>query len=419
MSVGIITLVALLVVVLISCVTQKLNPGLLALFAALLVGNFFTDYSANQIVSAFPISLFVLLVSMSLVFGVAQQNGTLTELTVRAIKVIKGHSELLPLFIFVLAFIFSAIGPGNITAVALLAPLAMALAKQQKVSVLIIAIMLCTGANAGAFSPFAPTGVVAIGLLEKIGVHTQLIWTVFIASAVLQTLSALFAYALFLLRRKKNTNIEELQHQPPKVSTKFTSKQKITIFFICLLLMGVMLFQIPLILMAVVTAVFLFVFNTAEEEDVIKTVPWSTILMVSGIAVLIGLMEKTGGLDIATSFIAQNTSVSIINAVLAFVSGLVSAFSSSSGVVLPAFIPLIPGLATKMALTNLIPLVIAVAVGSHMVDVSPLSTLGALSIAAVDDITQRNRLFRWLLIWGMTMSAVAGILAFIFLDLLY
>jgi hypothetical protein len=63
-------------------------------------------------------------------------------------------------------------------------------------------------------------------------------------------------------------------------------------------------------------------------------------------------------------------------------------------------------------------MVIAVAVGSHMVDVSPLSTLGALCLAAVEDKSVRNRMFKLLMVWGVSMSVVGGLLAFIFLDVL-
>ena len=98
-------------------------------------------------------------------------------------------------------------------------------------------------------------------------------------------------------------------------------------------------------------------------------------------------------------------------------SGAVSAYSSSSGVVLPAFVPLLPGLAAKMSISNTVPMAVAVAVGSHVVDVSPLSTLGALSLAAVKNPNEQKRLFTWLMAWGMSMSVVAGLLAFLFLDL--
>jgi len=416
MLTAIISLSALLIIVILSCFIPKLNPGLLALMAALTIGIYFGDISTKVILSSFPSELFILLVSMSTVFGIAQKNGTLDVVTHYAVNLIKGQALLLPILVFILSFLLSALGPGNIAAVALLAPMTMNLAKKHKISYLMVAIMLCTGANAGAFSPFSPTGVVALGLLQQIKVDTNLIWTVFGASGVLQSISALVAYLIFIIRSKKRGYIS-IKTQVNISHPKLEKKQKISLVAIAILIIGVIIIKIPLIIMSVSIAVFMFILNLADEEDVIKTIPWSTIQMVTGIAVLIGLMEKTGGLDLATTFIANVTSPNIINAVLAFVSGAVSAFSSSSGVVLPAFIPLIPGLASKMAINSIVPLIIAVAVGSHMVDVSPLSTLGALSIAAVEDKSQQKRMFKWLMAWGMGMSVVAGIVAFIFLDL--
>ena len=84
---------------------------------------------------------------------------------------------------------------------------------------------------------------------------------------------------------------------------------------------------------------------------------------------------------------------------------------------MPAFIPLLPGLAAKMQIQDTVTLVISVAVGSHMVDVSPLSTLGALSLASVVDQSHRQRIFKMLMIWGMSMALVGSALAYVFLDL--
>jgi len=416
MLTAIVSLSALLVIVILSCVFPKLNPGLLALAAALGIGVYMAQLSTKVILAGFPSELFILLVTMSMVFGIAQKNGSLDVVTHHAVNIIRGQALLLPLLVFVLSFVISALGPGNIAAVALLAPMTMNLAKKHKISPLVIAIMLCTGANAGAFSPFSPTGVVALGLLERIQLDTNLIWTVFGASAVLQSLSALGAYGIFIIRSKKRGFVA-VSTEVSKTHPVLETKQQITLLAIVALIIGVIFFKVSLVIMSVATAATMFILGLADEEDVMGTVPWSTIQMVTGISVLIGLMEKTGGLDLATTFIAQVTSPDIINALLAFVSGVVSAFSSSSGVVLPAFIPLIPGLATKMSITGIVPMVIAVAVGSHMVDVSPLSTLGALSIAAVEDKKQQKRMFNLLLSWGMGMSVVAGIVAFVFLDL--
>lgn len=58
--------------------------------------------------------------------------------------------------------------------------------------------------------------------------------------------------------------------------------------------------------------------------------------------------------------------------VMALVTGVLSAYSSSSGVVLPAFLPMIPGLIQKLGGGNALALADSVNVGAHLVDVSPL-----------------------------------------------
>lgn len=417
MATAIASLLFLLAVIVISCIWQKVNPGILAIMGALVIGSYVEHLKTDSILSNFPIQLFILLVLMSYVFSSAHVNGTLENLTNRAITLIKGRLSLLPILFFILSFALSAMGPGNITAVALLAPISMAMSRKYKLSPLVAAIMICTGANAGAFSPFAPTGVVATGLMKKIGTDESLIWTVFFTAAVLQTLSAVSAYLIFLIRSKQRNGHFNQSFEFNVEIKPLNKKQIITFVLILSLISGVIIFKMPLLLMASLVTAGTMIMGLSDEDKVIKKIPWSVILMVTGIAMLIGLLEKTGGLDLATGFIAKTTSPNLINAVLALITGVVSAFSSSSGVVMPAFIPLIPGLVEKMMLDGAVPLIVAVAVGSHMVDVSPLSTLGALSLAAVEDKKQRQRVFKYLLLWGMSMSVVGAILAFIFLDI--
>jgi hypothetical protein len=44
------------------------------------------------------------------------------------------------------------------------------------------------------------------------------------------------------------------------------------------------------------------------------------------------------------------------------------------------------------------------------VDVSPLSTIGALCVAAVTDVAAARLLFRQLLIWGLSMTIVGALI---------
>lgn len=419
MSIAALSLLALFVVIVASCIMPKLNPGLLSLIAALLIGQRVANMSIKAILSGFPSDLFLLLLVVCLVFGIAQANGTLELLTQKLVQLIHGKVLLLPVLFFLASFFLSAIGPGNIAAVALLATVAMSLAANYRLSFLLMAIMICTGANAGAFSPLAPTGIVASGLMQAIGLtESSLSWMVFVSAALLQAITAAAAYGIFLIRRSRRNSKSPLQmHLQQSEAIKVTKIHYATLAIIGLMIAAVTIFEVPLVLAALIASVIMVVAQLGDTEEVLKDIPWSTMIMVCGIAVLIGLMEKTGGLDLATTIIAAITKSHFINAALAGITGIISAFSSSSGVVMPAFIPLIPGLAAKMGITQLVDMVIAVSVGSHMVDVSPLSTLGALALAAIPIQAQRKRVFRGLLAWGMSMALVGAGIAYVFLDL--
>ena len=60
----------------------------------------------------------------------------------------------------------------------------------------------------------------------------------------------------------------------------------------------------------------------------------------------------------------------------------------------------------------------AINVGSHVVDVSPLSTLGAMCIANAAAHEDRDRLFRRLLIYGLAMAVVGALVCYLFFGLL-
>src|SRR5690242_4244339 len=75
--------------------------------------------------------------------------GTLGNLVTRAIRLAHGHRGVVPLLFFILPLILATIGPGNIAAVALIAPLAMAIAGRTGISAFLMTLMVASGANAG------------------------------------------------------------------------------------------------------------------------------------------------------------------------------------------------------------------------------------------------------------------------------
>jgi hypothetical protein len=80
-------------------------------------------------------------------------------------------------------------------------------------------------------------------------------------------------------------------------------------------------------------------------------------------------------------------------------------------VVLPAFLPTAADLAAKVGGSDPLAVALSINAGSALVDVSPLSTLGALCVAAVSSHSASRRLFKQLMIWGVSMAAVGAALS--------
>lgn len=411
--VALVSILALVVAIILGIIKPKLNVGFVAIALSFLVGTFLADLSDKDIAALFPSNLFLMLVGVTAFFGIAEQNGLLDQLAARSLVIIKGRNYLLPVLFFFFSFLLSAIGPGNIAATAVLAPLGMGLAHKLKASPLLMAILIVTGANAGAFSPVAPTGVILKGLANDIQTGDSMtVMQVFFMSAIIQSISAVLAFVLFNRSKKLKENDIHVEIK----STPFTQYQIFSMVSIIAVLVATIGFDLSLGIATFTGALILMITHSDIAEKVLAKIPWETILLVTGVSILIGVMSEAGGLEMATSMIATSTPAGTIHATLAFLTGLISAYSSSSGVVMPAFIPLVPGIIEKMGSGDAVTMLIAIAVGSHMVDVSPLSTLGALCIANAKE--DRQALFRQLMIWGLSMAVFGAVLSYLFLDLL-
>jgi len=163
-------------------------------------------------------------------------------------------------------------------------------------------------------------------------------------------------------------------------------------------------------LSAFAAATVLILANAVDDNVALASVPWSVILMVSGVSVLIGVLDKTGGMDLFTSLLAAIATPGTVNGTMAFVTGLISTYSSTSGVVYPAFLPTVPGLVERLGGGDPLQIALSINVGAALVDVSPLSTIGALAIAAVPaGVEDMKVLFRKMLIWGFAMTIVGAL----------
>ena len=187
-----------------------------------------------------------------------------------------------------------------------------------------------------------------------------------------------------------------------------------TLALIGLMIVAVTAFKVDIGMAGFAAAALMTIFGTADEKEAFKGVPWPVIVMVCGVTVLTAVLEQTGGIDRITSAIARISTPRTVPGIMAFFTGLTSVYSSTSGVVLPAFLPAVPGLAEKLPGSSPMALASSISIGANLVDVSPLSTIGALCIAAVGAPTDdRKVLFNKVLAWGLSMAVLAGLLCLV------
>lgn len=400
------SLLALLAAITISF-ASRLNVGIAAIPLAWMVGVY-AGQPADAVLSGFPSSLFVTLAGVTLLFALAESNGTIGNLATRLATLASGRSRLLPVIVFFIACAISTLGPGAIPAAALVAPLAFAMAAPAAIPPFLTALMVANGANAGNLSPLSAVGIIANTRIAAAGLgeHELKVWAAnFIAHAVV----AGVAYALLVRHVPRRPVIDTSVPAAP-----LARGQWLTIGVVAAWIAAVVGFAAPLGLAAFAAAAVLVAARTADETAALRGMPWAAIVMVCGVTMLVTTAERVGGMQLFTSLLATLATPATLNGVIAFVTGAISTASSTSGVVLPTFLPMAPGLVQQVGGGDPLAVALSINVGASLVDVSPLSTIGAICVAAIASAEVARDLFRRMLIWGVSMTLVGAALCQLF-----
>lgn len=437
------SILALVILVVISCVNENINVGYIGIGFGVLVGGLFSNLAGSAVQKFFPLTLFMLLAGVTFFFGMAQTNGTLQKVTDHALRLCKGNAALIPLMLFAIGTVLTAIGPGNIAVPALMAPLAMAIAHKLKMPAFLMTLIVVGSANGAGLSPLAPTGIISNGIIaqgaDAMGIPADALnglgWKIFFNCFLAQGLVTLVGFMLMggmkWLKEEagKELDIDAIAPKPEP----FTAAQKATIVMILVLVVMVILPALPGMKetlpkpflnittdvgsVAFILSCILMIAGYGDSKSAIKAMPWGVIMMVSGVNILIEVMDESGGLNFLVKIMTDISTPTTIMLWTSFVAAVISAYSSSSGVVMPMFLNMAPGI-VQITGCDPIALCSAIDVGAHLVDTSPLSTLGAICLASAAEYEDAGKLFRKLLIWGFSMSIVAAIVCFVFFGLL-
>ncbi|MCC8026936.1 MAG: hypothetical protein LIP16_16765 [Clostridium sp.] len=380
---------------------KKMNVGVLAFGGALILGRI-AGLSDGKIIGGFNSSLVVMLVGVTLLFGILQLNGTLELIAKKCIALAGKQLWIIPLLMYVIGAGIAAMGPGTIPAFAIVALFGVPLAKAMDADPFLLTTIGQLGGIGGGIVPIAPTGIIGLNLAAEAGIQGNVAGPLVFNTMLSTIVGSLVTYIVFKGYKLKGENPMKLRDLP-----KFTPQQKVSLAGMLVMMIGVVVFGINVGLISFVVAIILIMMKVASERECIKAIPWGTILLISGMGTLMNIVITVGGIDLMARTLASFMSAKTAAPILALSSGIMSWFSSTSGVVMPTMIPTIPTITSTVGGVSGALLVSAVVCGSSPAGVSPVSTGGALVMAAMSEEEQMvsvrgtNKLFGRLFLVSM------------------
>jgi Na+/H+ antiporter NhaD/arsenite permease-like protein len=438
----------------------KINAGLLATVAAFGVGTLLAGMSIKDVIGQFPAGLFFILVGATLLFAIVRINGTIDLLAYWAERLAGDRKILVPILMFLLTAALASAGAFTPAAIAIVAPVGLALGTRFGISTLAMGLVIVQGANAGAFSAVNPFGVLANKMLDGAGAGNdsfKLYAYCFVFNAILAVIAYVLVQAIMKRRAAKADApragaAADVNHDggsdapagsgasapsgsgtalltapartsaatgtatrtgPEKVAA--TPMRILTLVGIASLLVLTTVLGLDVGVASLVIAAVLIVLDSGVQKPAVESMPWSAILLVTGIVTYVGMLEKMGALKDLQEGIAGLGNSSLAALLTSYVVAIVSAFASTTGT-LGVISPVVAPIAIDPLLTP-IGVVTAIAISSSVVDVSPMSTSGALLMASAQPKDERM-FFRALLLWAIAMIGVVPLLVwFLFVQL--
>lgn len=393
----------------------KVNTGLVAVTASLILGRC-AGLTDKWLLNAFDSSLFLMLLGVMYLFCIAQENRTLELLAKRILALCKGKVKLFPPILFLLSAVISAIGPGLISVTALMAALIVALAKEADVAPIKLLPFGTLGAFAGGLSPITPSGIVAINTASASGIEglgAPLFWMMALTNVLY---GAILYFFIFKWHRHKRLAAAATGSAAEPIPA-FSAKQIATLAGILVTALLTALFKVNVGLAAFAVSVVLTAIGAANEGAALKKVPWNTLVMITGMGILISLVTELGGIDLLSKALSSLMGPATAAPIMTVLAGVMSWFSSASGVVMPTLIPTVPTIAASLQGVSSLGITVGLCVGAHLAALSPLSSCGGLMLAAYSsgdiDAKDRNRMFGQLFAMSACGVVFGGLLALV------
>lgn len=414
----IITLIVLVLAVVIGCAFD-INLGVLGVVGAYICGVLIAGMKPRAVMNEWPTVLMFQMIFIVLFYSYAKQNGTLDLMARKIIYLARNHAYLIPIALFLVCALIAALGGGAISTVIIMCIPVYSVAKETKINPIFAAVIILTGINAGAWRT-GHDGIVATGLMASAGFSAEeanLYSNILLKNYIIISVF-IFALAYIIFKGWKCRPLTADKPEP------FNKKQKINIVLIVIM---VLLYVVPMALSVVISnpvinylssnldmaflgAVFsllCIVFKLGDTKEVIKSLPWGTLIVVCGMGMLINVCVDVGLVDAMSNYVASNVSEGLMPVLMGLIAGVMSLFTATIAVVLPTFYPFIHSLTETVSISPAL-LISAVTICSGFTGISPFSLIGAMCYSACEP-EDKKKLFVGLIAVAAASFAIAVI----------
>lgn len=396
-------LIAVAVSIIYGYKTQK-NIAPPAVTFAFLIGCGVLQLKPKEILSFLPVSILFNVLAITFFFGFAIENGTLAAVTGKILYAMRNHPKWMMPAMCLISFLIAMSGAGIATA-AFMAPIAFSLSKKIEAHPVAAYTAVAAGTVAGSNFMYSGGGIVVLNLVKE-SPYTELAFPVTVFSFLLTTAICLIFFFVIYIVFRNGKCVGQVYERPEVLS----SVQKKTL---ALLLIVVLVIIIPNFVgeltgnsairslagrldvgfVMMIGGCVASVLNLADDRQVLRfQVPWTTLVMLGGVSMLIGVGKEAGLVELLAGLISGHLPKILIAPVLSLSAGLMSVFSSAISVVLPTLYPLVPELTKDTGVSAQL-MYSVIFVSATITGISPLSTTGSMILGGCKSEKVRSRLF--------------------------
>ena len=378
-NLAIISLLAIFIAIIIGFY-KKTNVGIIMVAFAFILSLTYHIPTA-KLFKGFSVSLFLTMLGVTYLFSILHNNKTLEILSKKIVGSVHKRN-LLPVAIYIVGFALCSVGPGAIPVLAIVPVIAIPIAFQARLNPIMMAIIGQCGVFGGRMTQITPEGVLVMELMEKQKLTPDLfpVWLcLFLTSVVM----AIVCYVWYRGWRLDDLNIGNVDGMNP-VAPKFTTVHWCSLAGLVALILCAVVFSLNVGLTAFAIGALLSALGAGDETSAIKGIPWSVLILVCGVGLLMNVVMESGGITLLAKTLTTVMNETTASSVMVTTAAIMSFFSSGIGVVFPTLIPTCQGIVEHLgANISAIELVAMVVVGGTVSGVSPVSTTGALIMSGV------------------------------------